>query len=98
MKNILGTTENLEFYNKDGVKVYEFKTNIYGYSYEKTYDEKGNILTHRNSNGHSYECTRDKFGYILTYKNSDGNERGFDIPEFTMEELTQKLGNFKLIK
>ena len=98
MKNILGTTENLEFYNKDGVKVYEFKTNIYGYSFEYTYDKNGNTLTHRNSYGYFHKYTRDENGDELTFKNSDGNERGFDIPEFTMEELTQKLGNFKLIK
>ena len=123
MKNILGTTENLTFYNKEGVKVYDFNTNFNGSSYERTYeftyDKYGNALTHRNSRGYYYKYTRDENGYVLTfkdskgysyeftydesgneltYKDSYGKKRGFNIPEFTMEELTQKLGNFKLKK
>tara|TARA_R110000744_G_scaffold88790_1_gene172947 strand:+ start:326 stop:748 length:423 start_codon:yes stop_codon:yes gene_type:complete len=140
MKNILGKTEDLTFYNKEGALVYCFCTNSESYSNEsthdesgnelsyknsdgyyhkRTYDESGNTLTYRNSDDYSQEFTRDESGYVLTYKNSngyweectrdkDGNEltfknsvgeiRGFYIPEFTMEELTQKLGNFKLIK
>ena len=98
MKNILGTTEDLRFYNKDGKRAYGFKTDSNGYSYEFTFDKYGNTLTYRNSKGYSYECTRDESGKELTYKDSYGKKRGFNIPEFTMEELTQKLGNFKLIK
>ena len=98
MKNILGTTENLTFYNKEGKQAYEFDTYPSGNFYEKTYDEKGNILTYKNSKGYSKEYTRDKNGNELTFKDSDGEKRGFEIPEFTMEELIQKLGNFKLKK
>ena len=102
MKNILGTTENLTFYNKEGVKVYDFNTNFNGSSYERTYkytrDENGYVLTFKDSKGYSYEFTYDESGNELTYKDSYGKKRGFNIPEFTMEELTQKLGNFKLKK
>ena len=98
MKNILGTTEDLRFYNKDGKRAYGFKTDSNGYSYEFTFDKYGNTLTYRNSKGYFYESTYDKNGNELTYKDSKGGYRGFYIPEFTMEELTQKLGNFKLIK
>ena len=77
MKNILGTTENLELFNKVGKRVYEF---------------------YKNSDVHSYECTYDSNGKILTSKNSDGEMRGFDIPEYTMEELVEKIGNFKIKK
>lgn len=98
MKNILGTTEDLKLYNKDGKRVYVFKTDLNGYSYEFTFDKYGNTLTYRNSKGYSSEFTYDESGNELTYKNSDGVERGFNIPEFTMEELTQKIGNFKLKK
>lgn len=77
MKNILGTTENLELFNKEGKLVYEFC---------------------KDSDGFSYECTYDSNGNKLTYKNSNGVTRGFDIPEYTMEQLVEKLGNFKIKK
>ncbi len=70
----------------------------YGFSYEYTYDEFGNTLTYKDSNGYSFEKTYDGNGNELTYKDSKGVSRGFDIPEFTMEQLVEKLGNFKLIK
>jgi YD repeat-containing protein len=98
MKNILGTTENLELFNKDGRLLYNFGKGLYAYSYETTYDLQGNPLTFKNSNGVSSEYTRDSNGNELTYKNSYGVKRGFDIPEYTMEELVEKIGNFKIKK
>jgi hypothetical protein len=98
MKNIFGTTENIELFNKDGRQIYSFYKNSNGYSYQYTYDSDGNQLTYKNSKGYSSEFTYDSNGNELTYKNSDGVTRGFDIPEYTMEELVEKLGNFKLIK
>ena len=119
MKNIIGTTENLELYNKEGVRVYKFWTNsngfsfesIYdsngntltykdsvGYSYERTYDSNGNTLIYKDSKGYSHERTYDSDDKELTYKNSKGITRGFEIPEYTMEELVEKLGNFKIKK
>jgi len=119
MKNIFGTTENLELFDKDGRIVYRFHKPLYGFICEYTYDSHGNILTYKNSDGYSYEYTRDShgreltcknsYGYsheitrdsegkILTYKDSNGVTRGFDIPEYTMEELVKKLGNFKIKK
>jgi hypothetical protein len=77
MKNILGTTENLELFDKDGKRVYHF---------------------HKYSTGYSSEYTYDSNGKELTYKNSTGFTRGFDIPEYTMEELVEKLGKFKIKK
>ena len=140
MKNILGTTENLDLYTKEGIIVYKFIVDLYGpscestydtngneltctdsdgFSYEYTRDSNGNVLTYKNSNGYSSEYTYDLNGNILTYKNSDGfssektydfdgreltfknsegESRGFDIPKFTMEQMVQNLGNFKLKK
>ena len=100
MKNILGNKKDLEFYNKDGVMVYEFHTYSDGsYFYEHTYDKNGIILTYKNSDGPFwFKWTRDDEGNELTYENSKGTKRGFDTPEFTMEQLVKKLGNFKLIK
>ena len=69
-----------------------------GSSFETTYDKNGNELTFKNSKGYSRESTYDKNGNELTFKNSDGVSRGFDIPEFTMGQLVEKIGNFKLIK
>ena len=98
MKNVQGTDENLELFNKDGVKVYEYYKNSKGYSRECTYDSNGKELNYKTSKGYSCEYTRDSNGNELTYKNSDGESRGFDIPEYTMEELVEKVGNFKLVK
>ena len=81
----------------ENVKVLTFKDSS-GYSYEYTRDENGNELTFKNSNGYSWESTYDENGNELTFKNSDGEERGFDIPELTMEQVIEKIGNFKLIK
>ncbi len=65
---------------------------------EYTRDSEGKELTYKNSDGDWSEYTRDSEGKELTYKNSTGTTRGFDIPEFTMEELVAKLGNFKIKK
>jgi YD repeat-containing protein len=98
MKNILGTTENLTLFDKDGKVVYRFYKDSDGFSSEYTYDSNGNTLTYKNSDGNSFECTYDSDGKELTYKNSNGFSCGFNIPEYTMEELVEKLGNFKIKK
>ena len=72
--------------------------NSNGYWYEYTYDEKENQLTYKDSKGFWCERTYNDKGNVLTFKNSKGIKRGFDIPEYTMEYLVEKLGNFKLIK
>ena len=94
MENILGKTENLELYNKEGKKIYEFCKTSNGYTFEYTYDSNGKILTYKDSNGYSYEYTRDANGKELTFKSSNGVSRGFDIPEYTMEELVEKIRKF----
>jgi hypothetical protein len=86
MKNILGTEENLNLFNKNGVKVYEYFKNLNGFSYECTRDSNGKVLTYKDSDGFSYECTRDSDGNELTYKDSDGTSRGFD-KTYTPEEV-----------
>jgi YD repeat-containing protein len=98
MKNILGKTENLTLFDKDGRLLYNFYKGSDGYSYERTYDSNGNVLTFKDSTGYSSEYTYDSDGKELTYKNSTGFTRGFDIPEYTMEELVERLGNFKIKK
>jgi YD repeat-containing protein len=73
--------------------------NSNGYWYEYTYDSSGNRLTSEYSDGIWTKSTYDSSGNELTYENSYGTKRGFDTPEYTMEELTKKLGhNFKIKK
>tara|TARA_R110000824_G_scaffold45177_1_gene130811 strand:+ start:544 stop:843 length:300 start_codon:yes stop_codon:yes gene_type:complete len=99
MKNIQGNKENLKLYNEKGVKVYEFCNRFNGsYLFEYTYDNSGRPLTFKNSDGYWSKWTRDEKGNELTYEDLYGVKRGFDTPEFTMEGLVKKLGNFKLIK
>ena len=99
MKNILGKTENLSLYNKEGKIVYKFIAHpCGGISYEYTYNVNGDELTFKNSNGFSSEYTYDLGGDQLTYKDSNGVSDGYNIPEYTMEELVEKLGNFKIKK
>jgi YD repeat-containing protein len=86
MKNIQGTEENLELFNKNGIKVYEYLKYPSGHSYEYTYDSNGNIITYKDSSGYSYEATYDSNGKELTYKNSNGVSRGFD-KTYTPEEV-----------
>ena len=81
MKNIQGENKNLELFNENGVKVYEYYVDSNGFSWERTYDSNGKILTCKDSTGYSYEYTRDSNGNELTYKNSNGVRRGFDIAE-----------------
>jgi hypothetical protein len=75
MKNKLGTTENMVEYHPNGKKSYEFITFLDGVSYERTFNERGNALTFKNSKGYTYERTYDEKGNQLTYKDSDGYYR-----------------------
>ena len=81
----------------DNGKELTFK-NSNGDWYEYTRDDQGNPLTYRNCHCYWYKKTYDDKGKELTFKDSEGKLRGFDIPEYTMEELVAKLGNFKIKK
>jgi len=66
---------------------------------KSTYDSNGNDLTYENSDGYWSKYTYDSKGNELTFEDSNGVKRGFDIPEYTMEELVIKLGHdFKIKK
>jgi len=136
MKNIFGTTEELELRDNKGVLRYKYNKNHQytynsngkqltfensdgylskctynsngnrltfedskGYWSKSTYDSNGNELTSENSDGDWSKYTYDTSGNRLTFENSDGVKRGFEIKEYTMEELIKKLGhNFKIKK
>jgi len=73
--------------------------NSNGYWHKCTYDSNGNELTYEDSAGYSSKITYDSNGNELTFEDSKGEKRGFDTPEYTMEQLTKKLGhNFKIKK
>jgi len=86
MKNILGTKDNLNLFNENGIIVYSYYKNSYGFIYEYTYNSKGKVLTYKDSNGFSCEYTYDSNGKELTYKDSNGVSRGFD-KTYTLEEV-----------
>jgi len=86
MKNILGTEDNLNLFNENGIIVYSYYKNSDGYIYEYTYDSNGKVLTYKDSNGFSCEYTYDSNGKELTYKDSNGVSRGFD-KTYTLEEV-----------
>jgi YD repeat-containing protein len=97
--NALGAFEDLELFNKDGNRVYEFSTGSKGNWIKSTYDSDGNELTYEDSNGDWCKFTYDSDGNELTYEDSDGEKRELAIPEFTMEQLVKKIGhNFKIKK
>ena len=73
MKNKLGKNESLVEYHSNGNVSYEYNVNSYGYSWERTCDENGKVLTYIGSNGRIYECTYDENGNRLTYKVSDNS-------------------------
>ena len=98
MKNILGTQENLELYDKNKNLIYEFYKNSKGYSSKSTYDSNGNELTFEDSDGYSSKSTYDSNGNELTFEYSNEVRRGFEVPELTMEQVVKKIGNFKLVK
>ena len=94
MKNIQGTEDNLELFNENGIKVYEYYKNSFGFRCEYTYDSNGKVLTSKDSDGFTCEYTRDSQGKELTYKNSKGVSRGFD-KTYTPEEVLIILKEFK---
>jgi len=82
------------YYHKNSDEVaFERFEDSNGFSYECTYDDKGNVLTYKNSNGFSYECTYDEQGNELTYKDSN------DYFRIKGEEVTEEeFNNFRTKK
>ena len=73
--------KTIKYYHKNS-DVVAFKKETYsdGYSYESTYDEKGNVLTYKDLFNYSEEHTYDENGNKLTFKDSNGcsYERTYD--------------------
>ena len=73
--------KTVKYYHKNSdVIAYEKIIKEDGYWFERTYDEKGNQLTFKDSDGYWNERTYDEKGNELTFKNSDGywNEKTYN--------------------
>jgi len=86
--------------NKKGNDLYYEDSD--GICWKKEFDEKGNQTYLEISNGYWEKSEYDENNYTLYYENSNGyifNKRPKTTPEYTMEQLIEKLGeDFKLIK
>lgn len=60
------------------------------------YDSKGNQIYFENSEGYWEKNEFDSNGDRIYRENSDGVIEDNRVPEYTMEELVEKIGNFKL--
>jgi hypothetical protein len=73
-----------------------------GYWSKREYDDKGNEIYFENSSGHWAKRECDDKENEIYFEKSDGtirDNRPKPVPEYTMEELVDKLGhNFKIKK
>ena len=95
MLNILGTSEDLELFNKEGVKLYHFETCKNGVIRECTWDKWSQTLTSKDSRGFLCLYTRDEKGKQLAYKNSDGYYivKGKKVTKEEYEAFIEELEN-----
>jgi len=86
--------------NDMGKEIYFENSNGKWCKYE--YDERGREIYYERSDGYWIKYEYDERGNEIYWENSDGiirDNRPNVVPEYTMEELTAKLGhNFKIKK
>ena len=84
----------------NGKEIYRELSN--GDWHKKEYDDKGNLICIENSNGFWEKFEYDNNRNLIYWETSKGilaDRRLKSIPEYTMEELVNKLGhNFKIKK
>ena len=84
-------------FDSNGNEIYFEKSN--GFWRTSEYDSKGNQIYFKNSEGFWVKREFDSNGNRIYYEDSVGIIKDYrNIPEYTMEELVEKLGNFKLKK
>ena len=84
-------------YDSNGNLIYHEASD--GYWFKKEFDSKGNLIYYENSTSYWHKREYDTKGNEIYFENSDGLIRdNRKIPEFTMEELVKKIGNFKIKK
>lgn len=66
MKNIFGTQDDMTLYHRNGEMAYWFFSSPYKQDnlifFMMTYDDKGNMTYHKNSNGYSFKRVYKKDG------------------------------------
>jgi hypothetical protein len=86
--------------NDAGKEIYFENSN--GKWYKREWDDNGREIYYERSDGYWIKYEYDDNGNEIYYENSDGHitdNRPKSVPEYTMEELTAKLGyNFKIKK
>ena len=86
--------------NDDGFIIYFENSDEKWCKYE--YDDNGREIYYENNGEFWYKKEWDKEGNIIYFENSNGTingDRTKPVPEYTMEELVDKLGhNFKIKK
>jgi len=89
-----------EEYNDKGQVVY-FENNS-GFWSKYKYDYNGNLIYRENIDGYWIKKEYDYNGSVIYFEDSNGTimgKRPKSVPEYTMEELVNKLGhNFKIKK
>lgn len=87
-------------YDKRGNQIYYEDST--GFWYKREYDKRGNEIYYEESTDFWYKREYDKRDNQIYYEDSEGEIRNYRPkakPEYTMEELIEKLGeDFKLIK
>lgn len=63
-----------------------------GFWTERAYDERGNVLTYKDSDGYWSEKTYDERGNELTYKNSNGHFK-IEYKKVTEEKFNKFIKN-----
>lgn len=84
-----------EIFDKKGNIIYDEDSD--GYWGKRKYDSQGNQIYYEDSEGYWAKREFDSQGNGIYYEDSDGEVIDKRIiPEYTMEELIKKIGNFKL--
>ena len=82
-------------YNSKGNQIYFEDSD--GYWEKSEYDAKGSLIYSKDSDGSWFKSEFDAEGNIIYLEDSDGFiEDNRNVPEYTMEELVEKIGHFKL--
>ena len=89
--------EDFSFTIKDSRRKTIYFENSDGSWHKSKYDAQGNEIYFENSKGDWVKREYDSNRNRIYYEDSKGHiEDNRNLPEYTMEELVEKIGNFKL--
>ena len=85
------------FISKDSKGNDIYYENSNGYGVKREFDSGGNIIYYEDSKGYWEKKEFNSQGNRIYFENSKGFIKdNRNIPEYTMEELVEKIGKFKL--